>query len=101
MTIMIREEFKDDMLARGYSRRQMMRAAMLAGGAAATAFALAPELAAAQEEDAVKVRISSNECWTGPMPVGLAAFVKTAPTSNRYSPNNERGQLIKIGRAHV
>jgi len=95
MTIMIREEFKDDMLARGFSRRQMMRAAMLAGGAAATAFAFAPELAAAQEEESVKVRISSNECWTGPMPVGLAAFVKTAPTSNRYSPNDERGKLIK------
>jgi len=95
MTIMIREEFKDDMLARGFSRRQMMRAAMMAGGAAATAFAFAPELAAAQEEEAVKVRISSNECWTGPMPVGLAAFVKTAPTSNRYSPNDERGKLIK------
>ena len=93
---LITEEGRDDMLARGYSRRQMMRAAMMFGGAAATAFALAPELAAAQEDrEDLKVRISSNECWTGPMPVGLAAFVKTAPTSNRYSPNNERGKLIK------
>jgi histidinol-phosphate aminotransferase len=96
MLKLITEEGQDDMLARGYSRRQMMRAAMMFGGAAATAFALAPELAAAQEDrEDLKVRISSNECWTGPMPVGLAAFVKTAPTSNRYSPNNERGNLIK------
>jgi len=95
MLRLISEEGKDDMLARGYSRRQMMRAAMMVGGAAATAFALAPEMAAAQEAEDVKVRISSNECWTGPMPIGLAAFVKTAPTSNRYSPNNERGNLIK------
>jgi len=96
MLRLISEEGQDDMLARGYSRRQMMRAAMMFGGAAATAFALAPELAAAQEDrEDLKVRISSNECWTGPMPVGLAAFVKTAPTSNRYSPNNERGKLIK------
>ena len=34
---MISEEGKDDLLARGYSRRQMMRAAMMFGGAAATA----------------------------------------------------------------
>ena len=56
-----------------------------------------PEMAFAQEdrEAGMKVRIGSNECWTGPMPVGLAALVKTAPTGNRYSPNNERGKLIK------
>jgi len=93
---MFSEEAKDDLLARGYSRRQMMRAAMMFGGAAATAFALAPELAAAQEDrEDLKVRISSNECWTGPMPVGLQALIRTAPASNRYSPHNERGQLIK------
>ena len=97
MLKLITEEGQDDMLARGFSRRQMMRAAMMIGGAAATAFSLAPEMAAAQEDrEDLKVRISSNECWTGPMPVGLAAFVKTAPTSNRYSPNNERGKLIKM-----
>ena len=36
MTHLIREEIKDDLLSRGYSRRQMFRTAMMfAGGAAA------------------------------------------------------------------
>ena len=39
----IREEVKDDLLSRGYSRRQMMRAAMMFGGAA-TALAFNPEM---------------------------------------------------------
>jgi histidinol-phosphate aminotransferase len=97
MTIMIREETKDDLLSRGFSRRQMMRAAMALSGGAAALTMMSPEMAFAQEdrEAGMKVRIGSNECWTGPMPVGLAALVKTAPTANRYSPNNERGKLIK------
>jgi histidinol-phosphate aminotransferase len=93
---MFSEEAKDDLLARGYSRRQMMRAAMMFSGAAATALSFSPEAFAQEDREAgIKVRIGSNECWTGPMAVGLAALVKTAPTSNRYSPNNERGKLIK------
>ena len=97
MTIAIREEVKDDLLSRGFSRRQMMRAAMALSGGAAALTMMSPEMAFAQEdrEAGMKVRIGSNECWTGPMPVGLQALVKTAPTGNRYSPNNERGKLIK------
>ena len=44
MTKIIRDEIQDDLLGRGYSRRQMMRAAMMFGGTAA-ALTLNPEIA--------------------------------------------------------
>jgi histidinol-phosphate aminotransferase len=97
MTQNIREEVKDDLLSRGYSRRQMMRAAMLFGGAA-TAFSLSPELAFAAEDEAMAknlIRIGSNECWTGPMAPGAKAAAAIISQSNRYSPNDEHGQLVK------
>ena len=96
MTNSIHEEIQDDLLSRGYSRRQMMRAAMMFGGAA-TALTLSPELAFAQEdrEAAAKVRIGQNECWTGPMPAGAAAAAAAISVSNRYSPNDEHGKLVK------
>jgi len=98
MTQLIHEDMKDDLLSRGFSRRQMMRAALMFSGAAATALSLNTELAFAQDEDeAAKnmVRIGSNECWTGPMAPGLKAGNAAFVNSNRYSPNGEAGQLIK------
>ena len=97
MSHLIREDMQDDLLARGYSRRQMLRTAMLFGGAAA-AFSMNPELAFAQDEDAAAknlVRIGSNECWTGPMAPGLQAGNAAFANSNRYSPNGEAAQLVK------
>ncbi len=97
MTDMIREEMKDDLLSRGYSRRQMMRAALMFSGATAAGLSLNTEMAFAQEEEATNhmVRSGMNECWSGPMAPGLksggAAFVH----SNRYSPDGEAGKLIK------
>jgi histidinol-phosphate aminotransferase len=96
MTFTIKEEVKDDLLSRGYSRRQMMRTAMMfAGGAAA--LSMSGEAALAADDDAAKsmVRIGLNECWTGPMAPGLAAGQAAMAHSNRYSPNNEVGRLIK------
>jgi len=98
MTHLIHEDVKDDLLSRGFSRRQMMRAAMMFSGAAATALTLNTELAFAQDEDAVAkgmTRIGSNECWTGPMAPGLAAGNAAFVNSNRYSPNGEQGKLVK------
>ena len=96
MTKIIREEVQDDLLSRGYSRRQMMRAAMIFGGAA-TALTISPELAFAQEasEASAKVRIGQNECWTGPMAPGAKAAAAAIAVSNRYSPNDEHGQLVR------
>jgi histidinol-phosphate aminotransferase len=58
---------------------------------------LSPEFAFAQEdrEAAAKVRIGQNECWTGPMPAGAAAAAAAISVSNRYSPNDEHGKLVK------
>jgi len=97
MTHLIREEVKDDLLSRGYSRRQMFRTAMmLAGGAAA--LSLNSELAFAADDDdggSKMIRIGSNECWTGPMAPGLAAGNAAFVNANRYSPNGENAKLVK------
>lgn len=97
MTPTIREEMKDDLLGRGYSRRQMMRAALMFSGAAATALSLNSEMAFAQEDEAAKdmVRIGLNECWTGPMAPGLQAGNAAFVNANRYSPHGEAEKLVK------
>ena len=86
-------ESKDDLMARGYSRRHMLKAAMLVGGGAA-ALAMNPEFAAAAPARGL-IRISLNECWTGPMAPGAKAAADIISQCNRYSPNEERGKLIK------
>jgi histidinol-phosphate aminotransferase len=96
MTFLVKEEMKDDLLSRGYSRRQMFRTAMMfAGGAAA--LSISGETAFAADDDAAPnmVRIGLNECWTGPMAPGLAAGQAAMANSNRYSPNGEVEKLIK------
>ena len=97
MTQLIREEIKDDLLSRGYSRRQMFRTAMMfAGGAAA--LSISGETAFAADDDGAAsnmVRIGLNECWTGPMAPGLAAGQAAMANANRYSPNGEVERLTK------
>jgi len=93
MTPSIREDVKDDLLSRGYSRRQMMRAAMMVGGAAA--FAFGPEFALAQEGARAKIQIGLNECWAPPFAPGLTAAAAVTSQSNRYAPHDEHGALIK------
>jgi len=85
---------KDDLLARGYSRRHMLRAAMLVGGGA-TALAMHPEIALAGAPERGLIRISLNECWVGPMAPGAKAAAEIIAQCNRYSPHEERGKLIK------
>jgi histidinol-phosphate aminotransferase len=94
------EEVKDDLLGRGYSRRQMMRIGMMLGGASAlTAFN--GEMAWAQSEDAgmkaapAKTRIGGNEWPTGPFAAGVAAGSAIFSQSNRYSPHDEHGDFIR------
>ena len=96
MTFQLREEVADDLLSRGYSRRQMLRTAMMFSGAA-TALALNPEIALAQDDSAARnmIRIGLNECWTGPMAPGAAAAAAAISQSNRYAPNDDVKKLIK------
>jgi histidinol-phosphate aminotransferase len=95
MINLIGQEAKDDLLSRGYSRRQLMRTAILAGGAAS--LILNPERAFAADAAPARkmIKIGLNECWTGPMPPGLAAAAAILPEGNRYSPNDERGDFIR------
>jgi histidinol-phosphate aminotransferase len=113
MTRLITEEGKDDLLSRGFSRRQMLRTAILVGGASALA-GFSPERAWAQDDDVkaehthAKIRIGQNECWTGPFAVGVAAGSAILSRSNRYAPDDQRGdfirtisQLEKVSEDHV
>jgi histidinol-phosphate aminotransferase len=87
-------ESKDDLMSRGYSRRHMLKAAMLVGSGA-TALAMNPEIARAAGAPARGlIRISLNECWTGPMAPGAQAAAAIIAECNRYSPHDERGKLI-------
>ncbi len=99
MTSIITEEGRNDLLSRGYSRRHMLRSAVIIGGASALT-ALYPERAAAAAAGKAAgaknmIRIGANECWTGPFAAGVAAGSAIFPKSNRYSPNNERGDFIR------
>lgn len=95
----ITEEGREDLLERGYSRRQMAQIAAVFGiGGALAASAGRPAWASAGVPDpapSAKVRIGANECWTGPMAPGQAAAAAIIASSNRYSPHDERGDFIK------
>jgi histidinol-phosphate aminotransferase len=87
---------KDDLLSRDYSRRHMLRAAMLVGGGAA-ALAMRPESAVADAAPARgRIQLAFNECWTGPMAPGAKAAADIIAQCNRYSPHEERAKLIKV-----
>jgi histidinol-phosphate aminotransferase len=95
----IPEEGREDLLERGFSRRQLGRIAMAFGaGAAVAGVAGRPAWAAAGIPDpapSAKVRLNANECWTGPMAPGAAAAAAIISSSNRYAPHDERGDFIK------
>jgi len=97
----------EQLLERGFSRRQLGRiASMFTAGAAA--LPLFNEFAMAQDAEqrmargsgrrafgADYVRISSNENPMGPSKEGLEALIKVAPQAWRYSPNGEEAELVK------
>ena len=98
MTRMLNDETRDDLQARGYSRRQLAGIAVVFGVGAVAASAGRPSWAAveypAPTPDA-KVRIDKNECWTGPMAVGQAAAVAMVAHGNRYYPSDGRNDLLR------
>jgi histidinol-phosphate aminotransferase len=86
--------FEQDLIDRGYSRRDMAKVAALLGGAAAVAHVTGA--AAQQAAKAVEgaVRIGANECWTGPFPAGQQAAFKLVQEGNRYEPDDEHAKLF-------
>ncbi|MCJ2187956.1 pyridoxal phosphate-dependent aminotransferase [Novosphingobium beihaiensis] len=88
-------EAGEDLIARGYSRRQIGRIAALLGGGVALAGS-AESAFAQQSAKAVAgaVRIGSNECWTGPLPAGAEAAMLIVAKGNWYEPDGEHAKLF-------
>ena len=92
------EEIHDDLLARGYARRDLARIAALFGAGAVAATYGRPAWASGGVPDPApqaKTRIGANECWTGPLAPGHKAAADIIGLGNRYSPHDERGDFIK------
>ena len=97
MTMMLNKEAREDLMDRGYSRRQLAEITALVGaGVAASSLLPAAALAQQQAGRGIKgaVRIGANECWTGPFPSGVAAATKLAQEGNRYEPDDEHAKLF-------
>jgi histidinol-phosphate aminotransferase len=95
---MSREEVADDLLSRGYSRRQLLRIAAVFSSVSAVASFGRPVWASGGIPDPppdAKTRIGANECWTGPLAPGQAAASAVISCSNRYQPADQRGDFIK------
>lgn len=85
----------EDLLQRGYGRRDLGRIAAIFGTGAVAASAGLPAWAAAPAKPASKLLLDSNECWTGPMPAGIAAATAILARCNRYEPGHEREDFIQ------
>lgn len=93
---------KQDLIDRGYSRRDLGRIFALMGAGATLGPALsAPAFAQSQAARAVEgaIQIGANECWTGPFPEAAEAAARIVSMGNRYDPANARGQLIATAAA--
>jgi histidinol-phosphate aminotransferase len=98
MTRQLTEDIQDDLLHRGYSRRQLARIAAVFGIGAVAASIGHPAWASAGVPDPApnaRVRIGANECWTGPLAPGAAAAAGIIASSNRYAPHDERGDFLR------
>ena len=84
---------QQDLIQRGYSRRDAARILGVLGAGVAVATAGTPVWAqrndGPEEGNFPKVRIGSNECWTGPFPVAQAAAAKIVSHANFYHPGTE------------
>ncbi|GLV21676.1 aminotransferase [Sphingobium sp. TomMM35A] len=97
MTLILEKDAREDLLDRGYSRRNIGKiAALLGAGAAANSLLIQPAHAQQQAARGIKgaVRIGSNECWAGPFPSGVEAAARASSFGNWYDPDNYRGDLI-------
>lgn len=87
-------EIRDDLIARGYSRRQLGRIAALLGGGVALASSVPAFAQQSAKGVAGAVRIGSNECWTGPLPAGAQAAMQIVSKGNWYEPDGEHEKLV-------
>jgi histidinol-phosphate aminotransferase len=97
-TDIVTEQVRDDVLSRGYSRRQLAQIATIFGVGAAAATLGRPAWASGGVPDpapTARTRIGANECWTGPLLPGQIAAQKMVASGNRYAPHDERGDFIK------
>jgi histidinol-phosphate aminotransferase len=97
-TRQLSEEAQDDLLGRGYSRRQLLRIAAVFSSVSVAASVGRPAWASGGVPDPApeaKIRIGANECWTGPLAPGQSAAAAIISSSNRYSPQDQRGDFIK------
>ena len=93
--LLISPEQRDDLIERGYSRRQVARIAMLVGAGMAIPRLAEPAFAQQSGPALVgAVRIASNECWTGPFAEGVSAAAEYAKLGNRYEPDNDHARLF-------
>jgi histidinol-phosphate aminotransferase len=98
MSPQLPEEAKDDLLTRGYSRRQLFQIATVFSSASVAASFGRPVWASGGVPDpapSAHTRIGANECWTGPLAPGQDAAAQIIAWSNRYSPKDQRGDFIK------
>lgn len=106
MSSALGRDAREDLISRGYSRRQFGRVSALLGiGAAVSTSGLAfpgrSALAApgqartmARPDLSGMIRIGTNECWTGPFPTAALAGADMVQHGNRYEPSDLRQRLI-------
>lgn len=90
-------EARDDLLTRGYDRRDMGRLALVFGFGAVAASVGCPAWASGGVPDTTplaRTRIDANECWAGPLMPGQIAAQNMIAYGNRYAPHDERGDFI-------
>jgi histidinol-phosphate aminotransferase len=98
MATRLSDEAQDDLLSRGYSRRDLLRIAAVFSVASVAATAGRPVWASAGSPDrapTAKVRICSNECWTGPFAPGQMAAAQIIASGNRYIPHDQHDDFIR------
>ncbi|KKW89443.1 pyridoxal phosphate-dependent aminotransferase [Sphingobium chungbukense] len=88
------QAFEQDLIDRGYSRRQMGKVAALLGAGAVAMRAVGATAQQAAKPVEGAVRIGANECWTGPFPIAAEAAFKLVQEGNRYEPNDEHAKLF-------
>lgn len=93
---LLNEAAREDLLQRGYNRRDLGRiAAVFAGGALAASAGRPAWAAASPPPPAKRLLLESNECWTGPMAAGIEAARAMLARCNRYEPDGERAAFIR------